>query len=1110
MFLFESWLSKDSDIDLSGYISFNFYRKFQNRRARRNSGGTILYIKDYLRPGIEVIRSHYDTIIWLKLDKHFFHTESDIYICGVYIWCEDSPVYNVVNVDLFDILQNDINDFADLGSVYIAGDWNSRVGDKHDFILNDTHSMELDDTEYNPDVYMPRCTSDKVCNSYGFKLLDLCKSTGFRIANGRLYNDLQGKFTFINSRGASVIDMLLCRERDFSMLNYLEISDFNEYSDHASILFTIKCNIVKERKNVIKGTKVLWNGDFKQQFRSGIIGKLTELNNLVNNIDINNRDSINTVLNNFTSVIRNVADPLFMKTYDYKEKNTFNDKPIIENKDWFDLECERARKQYINDLKCFHYLNSTENRQKFCTSKKFYKDLCKRKRKTYERIKHAEIEKLKNSSPKDFWKYFKKTTKTSNNISLEDFKNYFANLGSTDFQNANVDAEIFCQNHNFEECENQNVEELDMNISLDEVIKAAKSLKRNKAVGSDFIMNEYLIDSIDIIGSHLCDIFNAILNSGFFPEKWMEGVIVPLHKKGDKNDVNNYRGITLVSCLSKLFTTILNDRITTFCDKNNVISDAQFGFRKGRSTIDALYILSSIVQNYIFQKKRLYCVFIDLSKCFDTIYRNALWMKLFKSGIQGKILRIIKDMYQKVKSCVRSCNTYSDYFEYAVGLRQGEIMSPMLFSLFVEDLELFLEDGIDSGINIDDIVLILLLFADDMVILAKSPNELQNSLNLLYQYCQNWGLRVNTEKSKIMVFRKRGRLLENERWTYNGNELEVVDNFTYLGTIINYTGNYNLNEQYVSGKGLKALNVLLNHCKKLKLSPKTLCELFDAFVGSILCYSSELWGFKKYQQIENLHIKFCKRILNVRTSTSNAGVYGELGRYPIYILHFVKIIKYWFKLINTDNIILQKVYTLAVEDCNKGAKNWVYNLKNLLFTNGYGYVWENPQSISPRYFAIIFKKTLTDCFVQEWKAKINASNVLLLYKNCKVNFVYENYLNVIPACLRSHITRLRISGHSLRIHTGRYARTRVPQDERYCQCCQTRDLEDEYHFILKCPCFSELRREYIKRYYTVRPNMLKFIELMRSDNKSILRNLSMYCKRALEHRNTILNNILNR
>ena len=171
------------------------------------------------------------------------------------------------------------------------------------------------------------------------------------------------------------------------------------------------------------------------------------------------------------------------------------------------------------------------------------------------------------------------------------------------------------------------------------------------------------------------------MNSGYYPEKWTEGIIVPLHKKGSKEDVNTYRGITLVSCLSKLFTTVLNNRIENICCENNTISDAQFGFRKGRSTTDAIFILHSLVKNYLFENKRLYIIFVDMMKCFHTIYRNALWLKIYKCGIQGKILRIVRDMYKKVKSCVKSLSSYSLYFLYAVGLRQWKIMPPLCVCL---------------------------------------------------------------------------------------------------------------------------------------------------------------------------------------------------------------------------------------------------------------------------------------------------------------------------------------------------------------------------------------------------------------------------------------------
>ena len=126
----------------------------------------------------------------------------------------------------------------------------------------------------------------------------------------------------------------------------------------------------------------------------------------------------------------------------------------------------------------------------------------------------------------------------------------------------------------------------------------------------------------------------------------------------------------------------------------------------------------------------------------------------------------------------------------------------------MEDLELFLQKDVNSGLLIDDIVLIILLFADDMAVIGRSVEELQESLNLLHTYCNTWGLEVNTEKTKIVVFRNRGQIRIDEFWTYNGEILDIVDDFNYLGTIFNYTGSFTKNQEHVVGKSLKALNAL--------------------------------------------------------------------------------------------------------------------------------------------------------------------------------------------------------------------------------------------------------------------------------------------------------------
>ena len=487
----------------------------------------------------------------------------------------------------------------------------------------------------------------------------------------------------------------------------------------------------------------------------------------------------------------------------------------------------------------------------------------------------------------------------------------------------------------------------------------------------------------------------------------------------------------------------------SFCEENQCISDAQFGFKKGSSTIDAIFALHTLIEHYLNHNSRFYVAFIDIKKCFDSIYRNALWLKLYRSGLQGKLLRIIKDMYNEVKSCVKHCTSFSDYFNYSIGLRQGEIMSPILVSLFLEDLELFLQNKFDSGLIVDDIVLILLLFADDMAIFGKTVQELQLNLDTLHMYCNKWGLEVNASKTKIMVFRKRGNLKRNDAWTYNGVNVDVVDCFNYLGTIFSYNGNFSLYNEYLTGKALKAMNVLISNCRNFPLKLSTLCQLFDSFVGTMLNYGCEITGFKKSKDIERIHLKFCKNILRVPWNACNAAVYGELGRYPMYISRYCKIVKYWCKITHSENIILNRLYNLAVRDSISGCTNWVSRVKRLLDDFGFSDMYNsvNSSDIHIKSFPLVFKNRLIDCYKQEWFSLVERNSLLQEYKHFKSQFSYEQYLDLVPFDLRFLITKLRISSHKLRVHSGRFGENRLPRNERLCLYCNLNDIEDITLFV---------------------------------------------------------------
>ena len=132
---------------------------------------------------------------------------------------------------------------------------------------------------------------------------------------------------------------------------------------------------------------------------------------------------------------------------------------------------------------------------------------------------------------------------------------------------------------------------------------------------------------------------------GYFPESWSEGLILPLHKKGSVDSVENYRGITLLSVISKLFPQKLNNRLSHWAEYNSVYIEGQGGFCSKMGTIDSMFVLDNVINWFISNKKKLYCAFLDYSKAFDCVVCDNLWYKLLKLGVRGKMFNIIQSIY---------------------------------------------------------------------------------------------------------------------------------------------------------------------------------------------------------------------------------------------------------------------------------------------------------------------------------------------------------------------------------------------------------------------------------------------------------------------------------
>ena len=223
-------------------------------------------------------------------------------------------------------------------------------------------------------------------------------------------------------------------------------------------------------------------------------------------------------------------------------------------------------------------------------------------------------------------------------------------------------------------------------------------------------------------------------------------------------------------------------------EQNDIINENKAGFRAGYLT-DHIFVLHSLIELLKTKKKKLFCTFGDFSKAFDSVWRVGLWIKLLSNGINGKIFRLIYNMYQNIKSCISFNGEISSFFLSSRGVRQGENLSPVLFSIFLNDLETFLASynctGIYINFNYDDLTVFLkifvLLYADDTIIFGMDEKNFQDNFYVFFEYSEIWKLDINFSKTEVMIFGTRSD--DEFEFKLGDNVLSICKEFKYLGVV---------------------------------------------------------------------------------------------------------------------------------------------------------------------------------------------------------------------------------------------------------------------------------------------------------------------------------------
>ena len=312
-------------------------------------------------------------------------------------------------------------------------------------------------------------------------------------------------------------------------------------------------------------------------------------------------------------------------------------------------------------------------------------------------------------------------------------------------------------------------------------------------------------------------------------------------------------------------------------------------------------------------------------------------------------------------------------------------------------------------------------------------------------------MKTNLEKTKSVIFRNGGIVKQTEKWTYCGDNIDIVPFYKYLGVYFTPKLLWSKTHEMLALQGIKSVACIFRFQRKFgHLNSIDMFKVFDAMVKPILCYCSEIWGYKYVEKIEKVQIKFCKQYCNLSQNTSDILALRECGRLPLRITYIPNCITFWLRLLRMEsNRYPMKCYNMLKQLEEAGRKTCASNIKELLFTYGFGYVWINQEVGDESNFLQLFKTRIKDCYLQKWNSGLGDSSKALHYKHFKSHLYSEPYLDIdLSYILRKTLSNFRCSSHTLMIEKGRHLS--IDRNLRFCPLCIKNNIyviEDEFHFF---------------------------------------------------------------
>ena len=470
------------------------------------------------------------------------------------------------------------------------------------------------------------------------------------------------------------------------------------------------------------------------------------------------------------------------------------------------------------------------------------------------------------------------------------------------------------------------------------------------------------------------------------------------------------------------------------------------------------------------------------------MWRDGLWKRLWDVGIRGKMWRVLRSLYAKTESCVEAHGGLSDWFEVTAGVRQGCILSPLLYDIFIDGLAKEISSKC-KGIEMDNVCIKQLLYADDIVLIANSAEDLQQMLEVVQDYSRRWLFEVNVDKTKVLVF---GSLAVGRHgfWTCYGRRLEEKRSFKYLGV------DFSCNLRWKETKARLLTRAKRNMYKAWAmgfrggfLSPEAAVNVYKGVIRSCLEYGVEYFGHEQWREADQIQYRTGCMILQVSQSAPSCFVQGELGLWSLQARRDWLRLRLLLRLLTmADDRVAKRVFMISRFHARfYGHRNWCSHTVSMLsrYSLRRDVIDTEPLPEHKLDWLSKVRKAIETQESLAWRSQVLSSSRMSEVRRIKSSLSFEPYLKLTDARSRQRLTKMRCGGGDLKIERLR-GRDRVEREDRLCEVCDRKNVESERHALLECPAYNAVREVWSEKLRNLTSGRVDWTRLSDDDKLDVV------------------------